>query len=127
MLNERERDPTAERVARNDATFRDANERIRDVASKLDLDEEGLLPFLCECADLGCTTIVQLSAAEYEEIRADPTWFVNALGHEVSAKGWAQVVREHDRYAIVEKIADAGAVAAELDPRGVGRRSDVPG
>jgi hypothetical protein len=127
MLNQSERDPTAERVARNDAAFRDANERIRGVAAELELDDEGLLPFLCECADLGCTTVVQLSAAEYEEIRANPAWFLNALGHEVSAQGWAKVVRELDRFAIVEKIGDAGALAVELDPRAVATRGNLSG
>jgi hypothetical protein len=38
-----------------------------------------------------------------------------------------QVVREFDRYSVVEKIGDAGEIAAELDARSVGTGSDVTG
>src|SRR4051794_37329338 len=44
----------AERVARNNATFREANEGIAAKAQQLGLDAE-LIPFLCECVDERCT------------------------------------------------------------------------
>jgi len=56
-------DPVAERVARNEAPFREANERIRRRAAHADLS---VVPFLCECADRDCTAAVQLQPAEYE-------------------------------------------------------------
>jgi len=56
-------DPVAERVARNEAAFREANERIRRRAAHADL---AVVPFLCECADRDCTAAVQLQPAEYE-------------------------------------------------------------
>ena len=61
---------SAERVALNDATFRDANERIEGKAESLGIDH---VPFICQCADASCTEIIQLRLSEYEEIRADPT------------------------------------------------------
>ena len=72
----------AEAVARNDALFRNANERINEVARSFDPDDEALLPFLCECADVRCTEVVQLSAREYEQLRRDPTRFATVPGHE---------------------------------------------
>jgi hypothetical protein len=102
-------------VARNDAGFREANEAIRATAARWDMD--GLLPVVCECADVGCTEVLQLTPREYEEVRADPRWFINAPGHHVSAQGWAVVVTEHDRYSIVEKIGEAGKIVEALDPR----------
>jgi hypothetical protein len=114
---QQEQQVSAERIARNDATFREANERIRVVAEATELGDDALLPFLCECADLQCTTILQLTGREYEEARANPRWFVKAHGHVRSAQGWARVVEEFERYTLVEKIGEAGAIAEELDPR----------
>jgi hypothetical protein len=108
---------SAERIAKNDATFREANERINAVAASFEHDELELLPFLCECADVECTEVVKLLAPEYEAVRADPTHFVNADGHVVNGQGWARVVEVHDRYTVVEKIGEAAEIAAELDPR----------
>ena len=106
---------SAERVALNDAAFRNANEAIRAKAESWELD--GRLPVICECADPGCTELLQLTAPEYEEVRADARWFINVPGHHVSARGWARVVEERDRYAIVVKIGEAGEIVEQLDPR----------
>jgi hypothetical protein len=111
------RDPVAERVARNDARFRESNEKLLAVSQSLDFGQDELLPFLCECADLECTTILQLTPREYEQVRRNSVHFINAESHEASAAGWARVVDEFDRYTIVEKVGDAGDLAAELDPR----------
>ena len=108
---------SAERVARNDAIFREANEGIRAVAEQTELSEDDLVPFICECADVNCTEIVQLSTEEYEVVRSEPTRFLKARGHERNAHGWARVLHEFDRYTVVEKIGEAAEIAAELDPR----------
>lgn len=112
--NERD-EVSAERVARNDAAFRVANEEIRAKAAEWNLD--GLLPALCECADPHCTTVVRVTARQYEAVRSDPRWFLNAPGHEVNAQGWAHVIERHDRYFVVEKIVPAVEIVEELDPR----------
>ncbi len=117
MLREDEQSTSAERIARNDAAVREANDRINDVAQSLDRSDEDLLPFLCECADVSCTEILRLTPAEYEAVRREPTHFLNARGHVRNAQGWARVVEELDRYTVVEKIGEAGEIAVELDPR----------
>ncbi len=103
-----------ERVARNDATFREANERIREAAEEYEMKDA--VPFICECADEECSEIVQLSLAEYEEIRGASQRFFNAPGHQSAARGAARIVGANDRYVIVEKTGRAGEVAEELDP-----------
>lgn len=108
---------SAERVARNDAAFRDANEQINDVARSLERADGDLLPFLCECADVTCTEILKLTSVEYEAVRRDPTHFLNAHGHVRSGRPWARVVEEFDRYAVVEKVGEAAEIVEELDPR----------
>jgi hypothetical protein len=79
---------SAERIGRNDAIFRHANEGINEVAEAQEIEES--VPFICECADPACVEIVQMSMKEYREIREDPRVFLNVPGHEASAQGWAQ-------------------------------------
>ena len=106
---------SAERVARNNALFRVANEEIRAKAAEWNMD--GLLPALCECADPRCTTVVRVTPRQYEAVRSDPRWFLNAPGHEVNDQGWAYVISENDRFVVVEKVGEVGELAEELDPR----------
>jgi hypothetical protein len=122
MRSQEQRDPVAERVARNESIFREANERIRDVAASMHVSESQLLPFLCECADENCTTILKLTGSEYEPVRQAPTLFINAKGHDVSGQGWARVVDEFERYSVIETLGDAAEIASELDPRDGGPR-----
>ncbi len=60
---------------------------------------------------------MQVTPPQYEAVRSDPRWFLNAPGHEVNAQGWAHVIEKHDRYFVVEKIVPAGETVEELDPR----------
>jgi hypothetical protein len=108
-------DPVAERVARNEATFREANERVARFSREL--EREDPLPVLCECADPRCTNVVLVTHAEYEAVRAHPDRFVCDLGHVANAEGWGRVVSEDERFAVVEKLGEAAELSAELDPR----------
>ena len=104
---------SAERIGRNDAIFRHANEGINEVAEAQKIEDS--VPFICECADPACVEIVQMSMKEYAEIREDPRTFLNVPGHEASAQGWAQVIESHDRYVVVVKIGPAAEVAEQLE------------
>jgi hypothetical protein len=104
-----------ERIAKNDATFRDANERISTMARAYGVHTP--VPFICECADPVCSEIVPLEIDQYEQIRANPRHFLNIPGHQAAAQGVAVVVAERDGYVIVEKIGHAGDVVEALDER----------
>jgi hypothetical protein len=104
-----------EERAANEATFREANERIRDAQLELQPPAERV-PFLCECEEPSCQEPILLSAEEYELVRGDGTCFVIVFGHRTDG----EVVAERDGYAIVRKTGRAGAVAAETDPREAG-------
>lgn len=106
----------AEQAARNDAIFREANERIESYALSIDAHGDTPLPFLCECADVTCTEIVRMTAVEYEALRQYPARFTTVPGHE-GDESWARVINVNHRYAVVEKLGLAGDVATELDPR----------
>jgi hypothetical protein len=60
---------------------------------------------------------VSVELDEYEAVRADPTHFLLASGHELSA-GVERVIHRKDRYQIVRKVHDAVVVIVRrLDPR----------
>lgn len=91
-----------ERIARNNAIFRDANEKIREKSIEL-ADPVERIPFLCECPRENCATIVQLTPAEYEAIRRDRTHFFTSPGHEEDELPLGEVVSRLDGYVVVQK------------------------
>jgi hypothetical protein len=102
-----------ERLARNEAFFRELNERLEAVTP--DSAEE--LVVVCECADEDCVQRLKLREGEYEAIRAHDTHFVVAVGHvDMSIE---DVVRRTDRFEVVAKRGVAGDIAEDLDPRNV--------
>ena len=75
----------------------EANERIRATQEELGIDSGNRLPFLCECDDATCRTIVRVTASQYGEARSSG-WYVVATGH----PGARRVVSDGDGYAVVE-------------------------
>jgi hypothetical protein len=104
---------SARRAAENEARFRQANEQISASAAKLAPAEQPI-PYLCECDDEACTTIVRLTMSEYEAVRGGPRHFVLAGGHEGEHD---RVLEERERFTIVEKTGEEGRYVEELDPR----------
>lgn len=107
-----------ERLAGNEAMFREVNERVVDVAEQfLDIDPAATpVDFRCECGAAGCVEQIAMTLAEYEAVRADPTHFAVLPGHETL--DIEQVVERHPNYLVVEKQdSDAEEVARETDPR----------
>lgn len=93
---------TQDRIARNNAVFREANEKIRAKAEQYDAPLEQI-PFLCECASPSCVEIVRLTSAEYLEVRGSPQHFFTANGHEAAEGVAANVVSRQERHVVVEK------------------------
>lgn len=110
----------AERIAHNDSAFRAANEQISGKATAIHTAEDQLIPFICECADSDCTTVLQLNLVEYEEIRINSRQFLNALGHD-RVEGPVEVMYKNHNYLVVKKSGRAGEIAEELDDRRDGR------
>ena len=99
--------------ARNQSLFRDLNERVADVGDRI--PDEEMWHFVCECARTDCVELVVLTRTEYGAIRRMPTWFPIKPGHDDPLI--EHVVEVNERYAVADKIGDAGRLAAELDPR----------
>jgi hypothetical protein len=105
-----------ERQARNEALMREVNERIEALDKEAaDLESSDLFEFICECGREGCTTPVQLTLAEYEEVRTQDDRFAVSPGHETS--GLENVVSRNQRWVLVDKVPDAEPFV-EDDPRG---------
>src|SRR5438874_1283261 len=64
-----------------ESAFRDANEQIQAKADELGFGGQAT-PYLCECEDAGCTEVIGLTRAAYEEVRAHPRRFVMVSGHQ---------------------------------------------
>ena len=100
------------RAARNQALFRDVNERIGELqTSWLPLTE---IDFLCECADQTCSVPIAASRDEYETVRTSPVRFLVLPEHVVP--NVEIVVERNDRFWVVEKIEVASTVARETAP-----------
>jgi hypothetical protein len=116
---EPEPDLVAERVARNQSAFRDANEQVAERAETIGVDGPAL-PFICECPDPACTAVTLIDREAYERIRAEGNRFFAVPGHEtcvVDGVEVARVVERHDTFSMLEKIGVAKERAEELDPR----------
>lgn len=105
-------DPRAERAARNEALFREVNERIGEAAQRWDDDR---IRALCECHFGACADFVDVSREEYEAVRAHGDRFLLVDGHQDEEV--EQVVERTDRFVVVEKIGEGAEVAQRLDPR----------
>lgn len=100
-----------EQIAEHQIGFRRTNQNIYATAIKHGLT--GQIPFVCECADLGCTAIIQLNANEYQATRRHPRGFFNISGHEAPAvaAGAERVIAVIKEFTMVMKIGRAGELA----------------
>jgi len=107
-VDERER-----RMTRNEALFREVNERVQEKAEAF--GDGTAFEYFCECANPDCTFQITLTRAQYENVRSDPTQFAVLPLHftpEIET-----LVRESEGYWIVKKIGEAADYVEEVDPR----------
>lgn len=102
-----------ERAARNEATFREINERIKELNEVFDAFAP-MCEWVCECADPTCAELISLNLREFEAVRQHPARFSLVPGHE--RLEIERVVERTDRYVVVEKQGAAGEIAERLAP-----------
>jgi hypothetical protein len=100
-----------ERLARNQALFREVNERLLELSEGF---HDGSMEFVCECSTEDCTLTVTMNHDEYESVRAHSTFFVVASGHEILEI--EKIIDRRDGWAIVQKVTESD-YAVETDPR----------
>ena len=99
-----------ERAARNQAFFREVNERIEELSRPA-----YSRAFICECCNETCHETLSIAIDEYEQMRSDGNRFAVLPGHEVPEV--EEIIDANDRYLIVAKLGTGGRVAEQLDPR----------
>jgi hypothetical protein len=106
-----------ERLAGNEALFREVNERVAEVATLyIETETHRAVDFTCECGRTECSETMMMTIAEYEAIRTHPTHFGVVPQHEQPEI--ESVIERHPSYFVVEKRQrDAQEVARETDPR----------
>jgi hypothetical protein len=83
--------------ARDRLVLREVNDRIAELTGGW--NETGVGLFVCECSDQACAEAVEITAPEYERIRADESHFVVFPGHEQpESEG---VVERRGRFVVV--------------------------
>jgi hypothetical protein len=86
------------------SVFRAANERLRDRLDALVL--RGTRPAICECSDVECFELLQVSREEYRAVRKQG-WFFVARGH--ARPDLEHIVERRDGFDIVEKEKEPAA------------------
>ncbi len=89
-----------ERAIRNERLFREVNIQIAGLEERVHSTGE-LLPLLCECAETGCATPIEVAPAVFEAVREHQQRYLVAPGHERPAV--ESVVERQRGYLIVEK------------------------
>jgi hypothetical protein len=98
------------RAARNQALFRAVNEKVKELEESF-ASSTGRFTIACECADTDCLETIEIQQQDYVAVRAEPRHFAVLSGHVYpDVEG---VVRESERYVVVEKTGTA-AIAAEV-------------
>jgi hypothetical protein len=109
-----------ERVARNEETSREINEKIEDAHEEAAQESQGQndrIRMVCECGREECDRLVAITLAEYDQVRSDPRQFVMVREHVVEDVD--RIVSETDRFVLAVKRE--GTPAHEVtdgDPRG---------
>ncbi len=91
--------PREQRIIHNEALFREVNAHIADLEERLGIEGE-LMPLICECANTGCTTAIQVDPGTFRTVRENPSLFLVATGHERDEE---TVIGQGAGYLIVEK------------------------
>jgi hypothetical protein len=102
-----------ERLAKNEALFRAANERMAQWEEAHEGDSSEL--YFCECADAACREKVRLDKADYERVRSDSRLFFVVPGHEVADV--EVVIEQNDGWTLIEKDPQVEDLV-KADPRG---------
>ena len=102
-----------EKNALNQVVFREVNERIAELSAEWQQTE--MVSFVCECSDPMCAESLEITPAEYEQVRADAVRFVIVSGQNLPEV--ERVVEDNGRFIVVENLGSAATVARDADPR----------
>lgn len=105
-------DLQARRIARNEARFREINERTRLATDELHGAPQDECTIMCECAVAECEDMITLPVEAYERARSSAERFIIRPDHIIVAT--ERAIELHDDFWIVEKVGPGARVAREL-------------
>jgi hypothetical protein len=105
-----------ERLAKNEILFREVNERLDEMAVPWSKTTD----YLCECSEMSCSKIIELTNEEYERVRSRATVFVVVPGHE--RPEIEKVIERNEAFLLVEKVVAVDEIV-DQDPRAGGASS----
>lgn len=98
-----------DRIARNEALFREVNERIEELVP----DQLPVFEIACECGDGECLQMLEVSARDYSQVRSQPTHFFVIPGHEIPDV--ETVTEKTPHFNVVEKHVGEEHIARLTD------------
>jgi hypothetical protein len=104
-----------ERIAFNEALFRQVNERVAEVLTDMG-DDSASIEIFCECGAKECMEKIRVGRGVYEQVRQHSARFFVVTGHAVAEV--ERVLENDGTYEIVEKHPEEAVIAAATDPRG---------
>jgi hypothetical protein len=89
--------PRASRYAKNQAIFREVNDRIAELSAEWQAEE---MEIFCECSRTGCASLIHVTCSDYERIRRSPGWFLIVPGHVAPESD--RVVERHKQFEVIQ-------------------------
>jgi hypothetical protein len=86
-------------IRKNQLIFREVNERIAEITAS---QSEAVSEFLCECGRAECTSLIDLTLADYQALRDGEDHFVVAPGHCVD--GVDRLVESRDGFDVLVQV-----------------------
>jgi len=108
-------DERTERIGRNEAVFREVNERLESINDTF-ATLTGAMSIICECGKSMCSERFDIDRRDYEDLRRNSHLFAVVPGHVI--QDVEHVIEHRAGYDVVRKDAgDAARVAERTDPR----------
>jgi hypothetical protein len=98
-----------ERLAKNEALFREVNQRIEEIQGPA----VTTFDVVCECGDADCNETLEINPDKYGEVRTQPTHFLVIPGHEILDV--ETVIESTARFNVVEKHTGEEEIARLTD------------
>jgi len=97
------------RIAKNEATFRATNRELERASEEAGGTGDAVLEVLCECGKSGCSGLITLTVAEYDDAHSQKDRFVVLPGHETVEI--ETIVERRPAYFVVDKLGEAEEIA----------------
>ena len=87
-----------DRLVDNQRSYRSASDRLQDLVI---VEEQRLVPFLCECADPGCSGRIHATVAEFEAVHGSRNGSFLLPGH--TRVAGEKILSSDRRYDVVSR------------------------